>query len=234
MSSGTEEGRRQRRRVKLAIASSFGLLVAVGFVGISWTVEGAPGHVYYWGLRLPITACLVLGWTGLVFSAIPLLIKLTTRRTVHTSAEESEEELEVRANHLCSLLPLVESATWKSKLALSLFLVGFIAGAWWGVRSSRPALVVISTIAALIFVWQVARAFVFRVDFFSDYIRFRTFRGSQNRQYTDVLDVGPGYNGNEVRVWFTDQTKLTVHADRLKPADILLIITAGQLAHPHQ
>src|SRR5260370_1486837 len=143
MSSGTEEGHRQRRRAKLAIVSFFGLLVVVGFVGIFWTVQDAPGHIYYWRLRLPITACIVLGGSGLFFSAIALLMQLTTRHTPNTPyAEDSEEELEARAKHLCSLLPLVESAPWKSKLALSLFLVGFIAGGWWGVRTSRPGLVV--------------------------------------------------------------------------------------------
>jgi len=176
MLPGAEERRHKRHRLNLTLVAAFGLLAGVGFAGIFWTVEGAPGHPYYWTLRLPITTCALVGGSGLFFSSIPFLMKLTSRSTPQTAAAaETEEELEARAKHLCSLLPLVESARWKTTLMLLLLLGGFIAGGWWGLRTGRPVLVVLCPTAALVMLWQVTRSFIFRVEFYPDRIRSALF-----------------------------------------------------------
>lgn len=209
--------------------SAFGLILALGFGGILWTVDGAAGHRYYWALRLPITVCVLVGMFGTFVCSIPFFNRLAVRAKPATEEPaESEEELQARAERLCACLPLFERATSKTKAGCLGMLILSIAGMWWGYRTNRFAVLLSAAVGVIVFLWQTARAFAYRAEFAVDCIRYRTFRGLRTRPYSEVLEVAPGYQAREVRIWFADGTKLTLYAERLRPTDILLIVTERQ------
>lgn len=221
---------RRRGRIRKAFLIFFALMVILGFAGILWTEEGAPGHRYYSALRIPVVICLFISWLGLVFSALPSLITLANRsKPKPEPVEQSEEELKARAEELCRSLPIVAEAGSREKFVAVIMAFLSALGAYWGWQRARTPLLLWSLGLFLIMAWEIIRLSVERVELAIETITFCTMRGRFVFKYAEIEDTQPA-PGGRMNIWLAGGHKHTINPGLHKQEDLLLILTERQLA----
>jgi hypothetical protein len=173
---------------------------------------------------------LVISWSGLVFSALPSLITLANRsKRTPEPLEQSEEELEARAQELCRSLPLVAEAGSRERIGAVILAALLALGAYWGWRRARMPLLLCSVGFFLMMAWEVVRLSVERVEFALETITFRTMRGRFVYRYAEIEDTQPA-PGRRMKIWLAGGHKHTINPGLRKQEDLLLILTERQLA----
>lgn len=200
-------------------------MVVLGFAGLLWTQNGAPGHRYYPILRLPVALCLIISWPGLVFSALPGLIKLANRsKRQPQPVEQSEEELKARAEELCRSLPITAQAGAREKIGAVVLAASFAFGAYWGWCRARTPLLLCSSGLLILMVWEIVRLSFDKAELALDTLTFRTLSGYFVYRYSEIEDLQPA-PGDRMQIRFAGGRKhnKSGHAQARGPS-----------AHPHR